>query len=326
MSELPAGRSAASQERPRDLAPRVAVITVTYNRARLLAKAIDSVLSQGYQNLRLIVVDDGSTDDTGVLLSRYGDDPRVEVVRHETNRGMRAARNTALAQLNDEDVYFCYLDSDDKLTPGAIQTMVDAFMEHGDRYSMVWAASQVEQTGESDGWHSLKTDEITLDDYMALRVRGDFMQLVRRDLAAGVRMPEEARQADGTMWAQVLRSKPALMIPDVVQLTDRSGADRRSHVTYTRDYAESMMWSRLFALKVYGAELRQAYPLRYAALLRELGQFAAMAGDTRRAGVATRSALRLDPSPRTVFAACATLAPSWLVLRGARILHWIRSL
>jgi glycosyltransferase involved in cell wall biosynthesis len=325
MDEPPGDLGAADQEPSDDPQPRVAVITVTYNRAHLLAKAIDSVLSQEYTNLRLVVVDDGSTDDTGVLLRKYQADHRVEVVRHDTNLGVIAARNTGLACLTEEDVYFCYLDSDDTLLPGAIQTMVKAFDEHGDRYSMIWAASQDAATGRSDGWHSLDSPEVTFDDQLAGRFRGDFKELVRRDLLGSLRYDARAGGGEGILWAQILRKKPALMIPEVVQLTDRSGADRVSHARYDRNSAESLMWSRLSELRVIGTDLRRAYPHRYAVLLRKVAQAAAMAGDRRRARLASRWALRLDRSPRTAVVACAALAPSWVVRRWAHAVQLIRS-
>jgi hypothetical protein len=325
MSRSPVGTGTADDGGLHELGPRVAVITVTYNRAHVLANALDSALSQDYPNLRVIVVDDGSTDDTTALLRRYGEDARVTVARHETNLGMPAARNTALACLDDDDDYFCYLDSDDKLVPGAITTMVEAFRRSGDQYSMIWAGSRNELTGEPDGWHSLQGDVVTYADFLAGRYGGDFMELVRRDLAAGLRVPPKARQGDGIIWAQILRQKPALLVDDVVQLTDRTGADRLSHRTLTRDYAEAMMWYFAFSLNAVGADLRIANPRSYAGLVGELGLFATMAGDKRRARLASRSALRLDPSMRSVAVACASLLPAWLVLRFARTVDKLRA-
>ena len=101
--------------------PMVTIITVTYNRAHILPASVDSVLSQDYPHLRLMIVDDGSTDGTAAILEQYEKDLRVEVLRHETNQGVTAARNTALDHLGDDVEYFGYNDSDDMLVPGAIE-------------------------------------------------------------------------------------------------------------------------------------------------------------------------------------------------------------
>ena len=88
--------------------PMVSVIIPTYNRAEMLPGAIDSVLGQDYPYFELIVVDDGSTDETPRLLERYKD--RITVMRRE-NAGVSAARNLGIGEAKGELIAF--LDSDD---------------------------------------------------------------------------------------------------------------------------------------------------------------------------------------------------------------------
>ena len=105
------------------MSPTVSVIIPTFNRWPLVGDAIDSVLAQSYGDFEVIVVDDGSTDDTVKQLSRFGS--RLRVLR-QPNRGVSAARN--LAARHARGNYLAFLDSDDLwLTEKlAIQT---AFME-----------------------------------------------------------------------------------------------------------------------------------------------------------------------------------------------------
>lgn len=86
----------------------VSVIIPTYNRAALVQETIDSVLKQSYQNYEIIVIDDGSTDDTEHQLKRYGE--KITYVRQD-NHGLNAARNRALDIAQGE--YVGLLDSDD---------------------------------------------------------------------------------------------------------------------------------------------------------------------------------------------------------------------
>jgi glycosyltransferase involved in cell wall biosynthesis len=109
--------------------PRVSVVIPTFNRARLVSLTIESVLAQDFRDLEIIVIDDGSTDDTPAALARFGD--RIRSVRQE-NRGMNAARNTALAGVRGE--FVALLDSDDlwetwKL--GVQVALLDRFPEAG---------------------------------------------------------------------------------------------------------------------------------------------------------------------------------------------------
>src|ERR671913_400837 len=100
----------------------VSVVIPCYNQAHFLGEAIDSVLSQSYTDFEVIVVDDGSQDDTQGVASTYVDeDPRVRLVSQE-NRGLAGARNRGLAESRGE--YVVFLDSDDRLAEAALEVGV----------------------------------------------------------------------------------------------------------------------------------------------------------------------------------------------------------
>lgn len=82
----------------------------TYNRAALLPRAIDSVLAQTYTDFELIIVDDGSTDNTRAVVASYTD-PRIRYIRHETKRGVWVGRNRAVREAKGD--YLAFQDSDD---------------------------------------------------------------------------------------------------------------------------------------------------------------------------------------------------------------------
>jgi glycosyltransferase involved in cell wall biosynthesis len=102
--------------------PLVSVILPVYNRATWIARAIDSVLAQSYRNFELIVVDDGSTDDTRAVLDRYRD--RITIVTQE-NRGAYVARNHALRIARGELIAF--IDSDDAWLPNRLADQIPLF-------------------------------------------------------------------------------------------------------------------------------------------------------------------------------------------------------
>lgn len=100
--------------------PLFSVIIPVLNRAEILPRALESVLSQGRDDIEVIVVDDGSTDGTPEVALGYGD-PRVRVLRHALNRGVCAARNTAIEAARG--AWCVMLDSDFELLPGAFDTL-----------------------------------------------------------------------------------------------------------------------------------------------------------------------------------------------------------
>ncbi len=106
--------------------PLVSIIMPTYNRAKIISNAINSVLNQTYTNFELIIVDDGSTDNTLSILENYDDD-KIKIVNSILNKGASHARNLGLKASEGE--YIFYLDSDNDWHPNYLKGMVGAFLE-----------------------------------------------------------------------------------------------------------------------------------------------------------------------------------------------------
>jgi len=107
--------------------PLVSVIIPTFNRAEILCSTVESVIRQTYQNIEIIVVDDGSTDETQDKLVPYRD--KIRILRQE-NSGPSHARNRGIEIANGEIVAF--LDSDDTWLPTKIERQVSLFQEAGE--------------------------------------------------------------------------------------------------------------------------------------------------------------------------------------------------
>ena len=118
ISDLKAG--AAFSEVPLAGRPRVSVIIPTDNRAKFIGEAVASALGQDYQDIEVIVVDDGSTDETKDVLATFRDQRLV--IAHQDNAGPSRARNRALAMARGE--YITFLDSDDYYLPSKVGTQV----------------------------------------------------------------------------------------------------------------------------------------------------------------------------------------------------------
>lgn len=99
----------------------VDVIIPTFNRADVMVKAIESVLSQTYKNFILHIVDDGSTDNTQRVLEQYKSHPQVKVY-FQKNAGVSSARN--LAAKTAEGQWISFLDSDDEWMPHKLETQI----------------------------------------------------------------------------------------------------------------------------------------------------------------------------------------------------------
>jgi glycosyltransferase involved in cell wall biosynthesis len=98
--------------------PTFSIVITTYNRARIVCRCIDSCLTQSFADFEIVVVDDGSSDETVAILGEHYNDPRLRVVSHETNRGINPSRHTGA--VNAEGDWVVVVDSDDELLPDAL--------------------------------------------------------------------------------------------------------------------------------------------------------------------------------------------------------------
>jgi glycosyltransferase involved in cell wall biosynthesis len=112
---------------PEDQRPEAALVSVVipcYNQAHFLGEAIESVLAQSHQHFEIVVVDDGSPDNTSEAAARY---PSVRLIRQE-NQGRSMARNTGAH--HSKGSYLVFLDADDRLLPEALEAGLQCFEDH----------------------------------------------------------------------------------------------------------------------------------------------------------------------------------------------------
>lgn len=104
--------------------PLVSVVIATYNMGQYLPQAIDSILHQGWQNLEIVVVDDGSKDNTAAVLASYDANPRVRYVCND-NQGQPKAKNCGIKLTRGDFIAFC--DADDLWEPTKLEVQMPLF-------------------------------------------------------------------------------------------------------------------------------------------------------------------------------------------------------
>lgn len=138
-------RASALADRVDPMDERVSVVLPTFNRAASIGRAATSVLSQTHQHLELIVVDDGSTDETCQVVSSIRDD-RIRLIRHSQNQGPSAARNTGIAAASFPLIAF--QDSDDSWRPEKLARQVRALCQAEPHVGVVFSQVAIH---EGDG-------------------------------------------------------------------------------------------------------------------------------------------------------------------------------
>lgn len=206
----------------------VSVIIPTYNRAYIIGPTIDSVLAQTYRNFEIIVVDDGSKDDTRAVLEKYGDQVRY---LYQPNAGLAAARNTGLAAARGE--FIAFQDSDDLWLPWKLEVQVSV-MRHIPALCLVWTdMTAVDPQGTLVRNHHLRTmysayRKTNVEDHMPIAgVVGDLLPSVPEDLR---RIPFRCGDISGVMALGNLVHPPTALI-------------RRTHLSRTGGLDVTFAWT-----------------------------------------------------------------------------------
>lgn len=149
--------------------PLISFIVPVYNVELYLKKSLDSILNQTYKNLEIILIDDGSTDQSGSICDEYATkDHRIQVV-HQENKGLSATRNVGISLITGDYIYF--MDSDDEIISTCIETLIAPIlmdesveMVQGN-YVYCSVAVPVDNTKKNPPLHILSNDVVNLHYY-----------------------------------------------------------------------------------------------------------------------------------------------------------------
>jgi len=199
----------------------ISIIMATYNRAATLMRAVNSVLAQSLPDWELIIVDDGSTDETPQILAGI-DDLRISMHRHPTNRGVTAAKNTGFDHIRGG--WFTLLDSDDEMTPDAFAVMLECAERTGATAITCNCTDSV--TGKMSGIGPTCDGWLTAEE--AGRCRGEHWGLTETSLLGDLRFDERLPGFESTVWLKINAVARRYYLHRALRIYHTEGADRMS--------------------------------------------------------------------------------------------------
>lgn len=117
-----------------DKQPLISIIVPVYNVSKYLDKCVTSIVGQSYKNIEILLIDDGSTDDSGAKCDAWGQkDDRIKVI-HKTNGGLSSARNVGLCNMTG--IYIMFVDSDDVISCDIVSSLYNTCIEHNAEISI----------------------------------------------------------------------------------------------------------------------------------------------------------------------------------------------
>lgn len=220
----------------------ISVIVPVYNVEAYLPQCVDSILSQDYRDLEVILIDDGSTDGSGRICDQYADiDGRVRVI-HQKNAGAAAAKNAGLRVASGE--FLSFVDSDDYLEPDVYGLMVRTLLEN-QADAVQFSFREVYRTRAVE--KHLQEETLTGEEYL-LRFPKDYTcallwnKLYRMELFAGVFFEEGHKIDDEYFTYQGFLQPRRVVCRDTVGYNYRR---RLSSVMCSPESAEQLVLDRL---------------------------------------------------------------------------------
>ncbi len=197
------------------------IITPVYNREDCIGRCIDSVLKQDFCGYELIVVNDGSTDNTFNKVESYRDKiPNLNFISYTANKGVNFARNRGIEQAKGDFIIF--LDSDDWLTENALNNIYYSIIKNPDYSHYLFGVSD----RIDDKSQPSEIRFFNYADWLAENISGDFAHVIKPQSFINLMFIEEFRIYEALSWLRVIRkNKTQIYIPIVISERERNRKD-----------------------------------------------------------------------------------------------------
>ncbi|MCM1303363.1 MAG: glycosyltransferase [Lachnospiraceae bacterium] len=230
--------------------PLISIIVPVYNTEEYLPRCVKSLQDQTYPQLEILLVDDGSTDKSGALCDRLGEEDRRVRVFHKQNGGSSSARNLGIAEAKGE--YLGFVDSDDHVEPDMYEKLYAAITQYGAPVAQT-GRDEIDPDGNRLPDICVPPGEpvcIEAEDFLKelLMHRGDCSfctKLIRRDVLEDREFPAGVLNEDFHLLVQLLGER----IPRIASLPDRgyhvfyrvgSNSRKADRETFSRVYADNI--------------------------------------------------------------------------------------
>ena len=226
----------------------VSVLIPAYNAEKTINRCMDSILCQTFQDIELIIVNDGSTDNTLSILINYAEKDKRIIVYNQPNQGVSAARNTGLRNASGD--YILYVDSDDWIEPNMIQRMVD-LIEDAD---IVFCGNDYSETPRQVEC----IDNVKIEDWNQQQQMLEFMKhkrmtgmlwnkLIRRNITQGSWFNEKTGYGEDAefLW-KILKKSHKMIVTNEILYHHVMEQSSISHLSFSdKKYSAIPVWESI---------------------------------------------------------------------------------
>lgn len=185
--------------------PTVSIVMPAYNAAKTIRASVESVLAQTEADWELIVIDDGSRDDTAMILSAFAErDCRIRFYQNEKNSGASFTRNRAVELAQGR--WIAFLDSDDMWRADKLEKQLALAKQHPDMVISYTASSFINDDGESYGYVMEAEEKTTYKTLLKRNLLSCSSVMLDASVMKSLKMPSDKMHEDYYIWLMVVRS------------------------------------------------------------------------------------------------------------------------
>ena len=211
--------------------PKVSILIVTYNRAHLLEESIGRLLRQTYQDYKVVIVDNGSTDDTPMVLEKFKEHEKVQIHTLPVNRGCPGGYNYAFDIVDTE--WFATMADDDILLENALEALMRIPEEVDPEVNAV-TGNCLFPNGELSG-KGLEKDQYLNLETIVTKCTGEFWGVTKTELLGDLRFNEKLLGNENSMWYQIDEIANRYYVHKPMQIFDQDHGPTQTNLNSLKD-------------------------------------------------------------------------------------------
>ncbi len=292
----------------------ISIIVATYNRAKTLPLTISSILAQDYKNFEIIIVDDGSTDNTQNVIRSFNDD-RIRIFRHDTNKGVCAAKNTGLNNIHGE--WFTFLDSDDEMiVPNALSTLLNVVSTVNPEIDAITCNCIDSTTGKFSG-QGLGYDQYLSIENIIKDMHGEHWGLTKTSLLRGDRFNEDLTGVGEVLWYKISKRATRYYIHKALRVYHTGGSDQITKVRKNFDIQKR--YKAILTMieeSEFIEDLKKINPMKFNKMVFYFIMVCVEAGDKGRAAKLSHELVQIPGfiAKRVIIKAALSIGPNFVKL------------
>lgn len=271
--------------------PLISVIIATYNRESLLPRAINSVLVQTYPNFEIVVVNDGSDDNTISYLNSISNE-KIIIYNCDHNKGVVSAHNIGIKLARGR--YLALLGDDDELLPNALSTIVEEFSKHSlDNVKILWFNCKYSQSGKSTGKYVPYEQKVEYRHLLCQIFRGDYWVALDKECFKYHLFDERLLGDHGQLWLILHRKFNGYYVPATLYLVHREHGSTITISDPIKSLGKKILTMEIF-FENFGVDLMRFCPKVYGSKTKLLGFLKVLNGDKKDGRKYLKKGLKYD--------------------------------